>query len=70
MCIRDRILTIDKAVAEKWGSVQGELEKKGMAMPTIDSLIACSALAYHMSVITRNGNDMEKSGVKIINPWL
>jgi predicted nucleic acid-binding protein len=65
-----RIIPIDKNVAEKWGTIQGELEKKGMAMPAIDSLIACSALAYNMIVVTRNGNDMERSGVEIINPWL
>ena len=41
-----------------------------LAMPTIDILIACSAIAYNMSVVTRNENDMVKSGVEIINPWL
>lgn len=65
-----RILPIDQNVAEKWGTIQGELENKGLAMPTIDSLIACSALAYNMSVVTRNEKDMQRSGVEIINPWL
>ena len=66
---KNRIIPIDIEVAQKWGHVQGDLEIKGKGMPTIDGLIACSALAKGLTVVTRNWKDMKKSGVEIIDPW-
>lgn len=66
----ERTLDINKEVAETWGLIQGRLEKKGTPMPTIDALIACTAIINSMTVVTRNIKDMTKSGVELINPWL
>ena len=66
----DRILHITEIVALKWGSIQGELEVKGNKMPTIDGLIAATALVHNLIVVTRNGDDMQKCGVEIVNPWI
>jgi len=38
-------------------------------MPAIDSLIAATGIAYHLTVATRNTADMEISGVSLFNPW-
>lgn len=38
-------------------------------MPSLDSLIACSAIVYNLIVVTHNGKDMERSKVEIIDPW-
>ena len=38
-------------------------------MPSIDGLIAISALAYGCTVVTRNISDMENSTVDLLNPW-
>ena len=62
--------TCVKEVAESWGLIQGMLEKKGEPMPTIDALIACTAITNSMTVVTRNTKDMARSGVELINPWL
>jgi predicted nucleic acid-binding protein len=35
-----------------------------------DSLIAATALVHDMTVVTRNVKDFERTGVKLINPWL
>ena len=35
-----------------------------------DSLIAATALAHHMTVVTRNVSDFSNAGVQILNPWL
>ena len=65
-----RILPIDKAVAVKWGIIQGVAELKGKTMPAIDGLIAVSGLVYDCIVVTRNTADMQQSTAELFNPWL
>ena len=65
-----RILHVDEITAMRWGTIQGELEAMGNKMPTIDGLIAATAQIFELTIVTRNGDDMEKSGVEIINPWI
>jgi predicted nucleic acid-binding protein len=64
-----KIIPIDLNVAIKWGEIQGKAEKSGKKMPTIDGLIAVSALVHHCTVVTRNTSDMEASLVELLNPW-
>ena len=65
-----RIITIDLAVAENWGIIQGKSEIKGMTMPAIDSLIAAIAYTHNLVLVTRNVADFESSGLPIKNPWI
>ena len=39
-------------------------------MPIIDGLIATTALVHDLTLVTRNVNDVESSGVSILNVWL
>ena len=64
-----RILDIDLEVAQKWGEMQGNAEKKGQVMPAIDALIAATAVCYGLTVVTRNIQDMQHSGARLFNPW-
>jgi predicted nucleic acid-binding protein len=64
-----RMLDIDASIATLWGRIQGEAEQRGSRMPVIDSLLAATAQANGLAVVTRNGTDMAGSGVEIINPW-
>ena len=64
-----RILSIDAAVAARWGEMQAQAEKRGRPMPVIDSLIAATAAIHSLVIVTRNGDDMHQSGVEILNPW-
>ena len=66
---KDKIISIDLNVAIKWGEIQGIAEKTGKIMPSIDSLIAISALTYGLTVVTRNTTDMINSTVELLNPW-
>ena len=64
-----KIFDIDLAVAKTWGEIQGASETAGNPMPAIDSLIAATALAHNLTVVTRNVADMQQSGVPLLNPW-
>ena len=66
---KERILFIDLMVCENWGVLQGNAEKAGTPMSTIDSLIAATADTHNLTLITRNENDFAPSNVPIINPW-
>ena len=60
---------MDEAVARVWAEVQAETEQKGRPLPIIDSLIAATALAHNLIIVTRNHPDMEAAGVSLLNPW-
>ena len=65
----NRIIDIDLHVALQWGKIQGIAEKAGKPMPAIDSLIAATSIAHHLTIVTRNTADMKESGVSLLNPW-
>ncbi len=64
-----RIVPIDSDIAHCWGKVQADLENVGKSMPSIDALIACTALVKNFSIVTHNGKDMIRSHVDLIDPW-
>lgn len=64
-----RILGIDFKIAQKWGEIQASAEITGTKMPVIDSLIAAIGLVHNLTIVTRDISGMEKSGVKLFNPW-
>lgn len=66
---KNRILSINLEEVNKWGEILAIAEKSGNPLPAIDSLIAATAIVHDLSVVTRNTQDMEGSGVEVINPW-
>lgn len=64
-----RILDVDLETALCWGKLQGEAEQKGEKLPVMDSLIAATAAAHGLVVVTRNVKDVERCGVRVCNPW-
>jgi predicted nucleic acid-binding protein len=65
----ERILPLDLQALLEWGRLTATLEAKGKPMAAIDSLIAASALARGLALVTRNEADFKHAGVTIINPW-
>jgi toxin FitB len=63
------IVALDIDIMVEWGSITAHLESAGQAMPAIDSLIAATALAMKMTLVTRNTSDFEGADVEIVNPW-
>jgi predicted nucleic acid-binding protein len=64
-----RIIDIDLETVLIWGRLQGEFERKGESLPVMDSLIAATAKAHGLVVVTRNVKDIERCQVRVCNPW-
>ena len=64
-----RLLAVDLQVADRWGALVGESERKGVPLPVMDSLIAATCLAHGLTAVTRNHSDFERCGVACFNPW-
>lgn len=64
-----RLLDVDHEIATNWGMMQGEAERRGEKLPVMDSLIAATARAHNLTVVTRNCRDLERCGVHVCNPW-
>jgi predicted nucleic acid-binding protein len=61
-----RVLPVDLAVADRWGRLLAEM---GQPVPTIDSLLAATALHHELRLVTRNAGDFEYPGLEVINPF-
>lgn len=60
----DRILPIDQTIAEIWGRLSVPDPR-----PVVDALIAATALAHGMTLVTRNEPDYAATGVAVVNPF-
>jgi predicted nucleic acid-binding protein len=65
----ERIIPIDLTVSESWGIIQGNAEKAGIPMSTIDGLIAATASTHNLILVTRNESDFTPGQIPIMNPW-
>jgi predicted nucleic acid-binding protein len=64
-----RVLPIDIRIAERWGSLVGESERRGAPLPVIDSLLATTSLQHDLTIVTRNTADMQRCSARCLNPW-
>ncbi len=60
-----RVLPVDVAVVRRSARLHVPDPR-----PFRDALIAATALVHGMTVVTRNVQDFEPTGVPIINPWM
>lgn len=59
----DRILPVDQAVAEQWGRLNVP-----DPVPTVDGLLAATALVHGLTFVTRNTRDVARTGVPVLDP--
>lgn len=60
----DRILDIDATAARLWGDWSAERPR-----PVVDTLLAATAAAHGLTLVTRNMRDVQDVPVKVLNPW-
>lgn len=60
----DLVLPIDGAVAERWGRLNVP-----DPVPTVDGLLAATALVHELTLVTRNTRDVLRTGVRCLNPF-
>ena len=64
-----RLLDFDSAAARLFPDIVVGRQKIGRPISQFDAMIAAIAQAERATVATRNTNDFERCGIRIINPW-
>jgi predicted nucleic acid-binding protein len=65
----NRILGIDRAVADRWGRITARAYAAKQTLPVIDGMLAATALHHNLTFVTRNAKDVAITGVPVFNPW-
>jgi len=60
----DRVLAVDADVADRWGALNVP-----DPVPTVDGLLAATALVHDLTLVTRNVRDVERTGVRSFDPF-
>ena len=59
----ERALPVDARVADRWGTLTVP-----DPVPTVDGLLAATALEHDLILVTRNVRDVERTGVRFLDP--
>lgn len=62
----NRFLPITTAIADRWGRLVAESRRP---LPTVDALLAATALHHDLRLVTRNESDFRFPGLTVLNPW-
>ena len=65
----NRVLGIDRDVANAWGRIMAQTERRGGAPGVMDAWIAAIAEVQGLTVVTRNVADFNPLLGRIFNPW-
>ena len=60
----DRVLPVDAEAADEWGRMSVP-----DPIPIVDGLMAATAKVRGMTFVTRNTADVERTGVRVLNPF-
>jgi predicted nucleic acid-binding protein len=61
---RDRLVPVDRLAAEEWGRMNVP-----DPVPVVDGLLAATAKAAGMTLVTRNVADVDRTGVDYLDPF-
>ncbi len=61
-----RILSIDNSIAETWGHLEAGSKNP---LPTVDALLAATAISRNLTMVTHNTKDFPFSQLKLLDPW-
>jgi predicted nucleic acid-binding protein len=60
----DRTFPIDRRTSDEWGRMSAK-----RSVPVVDGLLAATAKAHHLTLVTRNDADVAGLGAKVLNPF-
>ena len=64
-----RISPIGRIEAEWAAALQAHVQQSGGQLGLADALIAGTAMANDMAIVTRNVRDFDSLDIRIVNPW-
>ena len=62
----NRMLDVSRLVADRWGRIEAVAVR---SIPSIDGLLAATAVHHDLRLVTRNVRDFQVPGLVVINPW-
>jgi predicted nucleic acid-binding protein len=65
----ERILPVDREVAELWGDLRRRTDLARRTIPIMDAFLAATAEVHGLTLVTRNVRDFEAWGGPVFNPW-
>lgn len=65
----ERVLPFTRDIAHVWANMCAQAESEGRPMAAFDSLIAATALAHGLCLVTRNVRDFAPAPIEVLNPW-
>ncbi len=66
---RHDVLAISALIARRAGELRGQLAARGVVREQADMLIAATAQAHQLTLVTRNTKDFEHCGIGLLNPF-
>jgi toxin FitB len=66
----DHILAFDEKAAHEFSVVSATRRRQGRPMSEFDAQIAAIARTHRATVATRDKDDFEGCGVRLVNPWV
>ena len=67
---RGRVLPLSDAAVRRWGVINGETKRVTKHSPSvIDTMLAATAFEHRLYFVTRNTQDLIRSGATLFNPW-
>jgi hypothetical protein len=64
-----RILSLDSVACDLWGRFLALSERRGRPMGVADALIAATAAANGLTLVTRDAGDFAVLDIPLFNPW-
>jgi predicted nucleic acid-binding protein len=61
----NRVIPVDYGIALKFGEIQAT----SGPLPSLDTLIAATALTRRLTLVTHNSRDMARTGAMVLDPW-
>ncbi|CAN5525633.1 type II toxin-antitoxin system VapC family toxin [soil metagenome] len=69
-CMQGRVLSFNVSTAHVWGQLKAKWDRQGLTIPSLDSQLVATAQRHNLTIVTRNTADFEKTGVRLLNPFV